>query len=252
MLKKFSQFYYNGIFLKMTGKLKHLYLEKEKEEKENKEDKEDKDNNSENYDDVDVLQNIKNRKKIVRFKSVIIGEPKKEENNIYTLRKSRIIRLEKSRGLRKILSKRALEKKELLRLYFFKFYRAGIVSQFKKIKRRKTCQFRIPNSLNIESKESKEINEKSNIETKETIFLKNLKEKEELKKRMVKSLEKIIFKEDRRNKIILKNALQKYFLMTKLESVKNVLEKDKRHIGKRNKGKEKTDKRKRRKNYLFN
>ena len=38
-------------------------------------------------------------------------------------------RLDKSRGLRKLLNKKAKEKKETLKLYFFRFYRAGIISK---------------------------------------------------------------------------------------------------------------------------
>ncbi len=56
---------------------------------------------------------------------------------------------------------------------------------------------------------------------------KEKKEKEELKKKTIRILERIIFKEDRRFKIFLKNVFQRFYLMTKLDSVKNVLDSDK-------------------------
>ena len=56
---------------------------------------------------------------------------------------------------------------------------------------------------------------------------KEIKEKEELKNKTCRILEKIVFKADRKNIIIMKNAFQKFHLKAKLESIKNIIDKDK-------------------------
>ena len=239
--KNFAKFYYNGIFLKMTGRLQHLNSEEIEQKKQEKQEK------------IKIINADSNLQKSLNngFRRRTMSESKisfhfdeKEEDKIerektQTAKDEFLKRLKKSRGLRKLMSKRAIEKKELLRIYFFKFYRAGIVSQFRKIKRRKTCQFQMPMSLELSNKiledSQKDKNKEKGKELEDESIAKEKKEKEELKKKTIKILERIIFKEDRRHKILLKNVFQRFYLKIKLDSVKNVLDSDKGHNKKKKK-----------------
>jgi hypothetical protein len=225
--KNFAKFYYNGIFLKMTGKLQHLNSEEIEQKKQEKI----KINNADSNIQKNMYNNFR-RRTHSESKIKFVFDEKEEEVKIerektQTAKDEFLKRLKKSRGLRKLMSKRAIEKKELLRIYFFKFYRAGIVSQFRKIKRRKTCQFKMPMSLELTNKILEDNQKDKQKELEVESIAKEKREKEELKKKTIKILERIIFKEDRRYKILLKNVFQRFYLKTKLDSVKDVLERDK-------------------------
>ena len=130
------------------------------------------------------------------------------------------------------MAKKAKERLETLRVYFYKFYRAGIISRFRTIHKRKTCQIKTSNKFNLDSREE----QKNSILNKNTLKIKSSKnlskieinEKEELKKKIVKALEKIIYKTDRRNMVILKKIFQRFYLKTKLESVQSIIVSDTR------------------------
>ena len=226
--KNFAKFYYNGIFLKMTGRLQHLSSEEIAEKKKEKIKIINADSNMQKN-----LNNGFRRRTLSESKIKFVFEEKLEDKiereKTQNPKDEFLKRLKKSRGLRKLMSKRAVEKKELLRIYFFKFYRAGIVSTFRKIKRRKTCQFNMPMSFELTNKILKDnnIEQEKGKELEAESIAKKEKEKEELKKKTIKILERIIFKEDRRFKIFLKNVFQRFYLMTKLDSVRNVLDSDK-------------------------
>ena len=227
--KNFAKFYYNGIFLKMTGKLQHLNSEETEKKKQDKIKIINADSNMQkNMNNYGYRRRTLSESKI----KFVFEEKEKEEARIerektQTTKDEFLKRLKKSRGLRKLMSKRAIEKKELLRIYFFKFYRAGIVSQFRKIKRRKTCQFQTPMSLEFTNKILENNHKNKEKELEEERIAKAKKEKEELKEKIIKILERIVFKEDRRFKILLKNVFQRFYLKTKLDSVINVLDSDK-------------------------
>ena len=226
--KNFAKFYYNGIFLKMTGKLQHLNSGEIEEKKQPKI----KIINADSNMQKNMNNNGFRRRTLSESKIKFAFDEKEEEDRIerektLTAKDEFLKRLKKSRGLRKLMSKRAIEKKELLRIYFFKFYRAGIVSQFRKIKRRKTCQFKMPMSFELNNKMLEDKQKDKEKELEDESIAKEKKEKEELKKKTIRILERIIFKEDRRFKIFLKNVFQRFYLMTKLDSVKNVLDSDK-------------------------
>ena len=76
----------------------------------------------------------------------------------------------------------------------------------------------------------------TNLSTKE------IEEKEELKGKIVKALEKIIYKADRRNKIIIKKIFQKFYLKVKLESVQSIIINDKTKKKKKKKKKKNKEK----------
>jgi len=225
--KNFAKFYYNGIFLKMTGKLQHLNSEEIEKKKQDKIKIINADSNMQkNMNSYGFRRRTLSESKI-KFVFEEKEEAKIEREKTQTAKDEFLKRLKKSRGLRKLMSKRAIEKKELLRIYFFKFYRAGIVSQFRKIKRRKTCQFKTPMSLEFTNKILEENHKNKDKEFEDESIAKAKKEKEELKEKTIKILERIIFKEDRRFKIFLKNVFQRFYLKTKLDSVINVLDSNK-------------------------
>ena len=120
MQKKFAKFYYNGIFLQMTGKLNHLNDKPDNIENQNNNINSNTDSNIDNNN----YNNNKNKEE----------EKRKKENDDLKQR------LKKSRSLRRLLNRKAKEKKEMLKNYFFKFYRNGIISKFRNERKRKTMQ----------------------------------------------------------------------------------------------------------------
>ena len=252
--KCFIKFYYNGIFLKMTGKLKHL----ENNKNINKEESEShllsiiNEKSSENINNKDGENNNinsntnKNEKKEIDAKE-------KEKNDLKE-------RMKKSRGLRRIMAKKANERIEKLRINFYKFYRAGIISTFRKVSKRNSCQLDGNIAMELRKKLlNEDISDQKTLKNKNTKILtqKEREEKEELKEKVISALKKIIFKVDRRNMIVLKKAFNKYYLRAKLESVVNIIDNDKAKKKKKKKGKKKkkslekqTDKEEKQKNEI--
>ena len=258
--KCFGRFYYNGIFLQMTGKLNHLNKNSEINENNNMSSRNlisysnktlskfknvfsrdaslidfshrniilvDDELEKDEYIIKDELKinNISNINHINLYESVNI-DTKKDEKAIKEEKERNDLkeRLRKSRGLRKLMNKKASEKHELLRYYFLKFYRAGLfISRFKAYsKRRRSCQLIAPINMDLgQSSEKlltkinkKEMNKKEEKE----------KEKEDSKKKLTEILEKIFYKTDRRNMIIKSKVFKKFYLKAKLESLKDVLD----------------------------
>ena len=232
--KCFIKFYYNGIFLQMTGKLTHLNDEKDKNEiKGLNELSFSSENEVENNNVTDNQNNELNNIKEIEQKK----KEEKEEKEQNELKE----RLKKSRGLRKLLVKKANDRLEKLRVNFYKFYQAGILTQFRKKTKKKTCvvkgSLNLPISKAFLQDENIEKKEKiSKLQTSKNVTSKMMKEKEELKKRTIRVLERIIFKADRRNMIIKKKMFEKFCLKVKLESINNIINNDK---GKKKKKKKK-------------
>ena len=131
----------------------------------------------------------------------------------------------------------------VLRVNFYKFYRAGIVSKFRSVKKRKTCQVEGSVKFKLDSRDEPDdiiINKKSRMYSTKNLTKKEIDEKDELKEKIVKVLEKILFKADRRNMIILKKIFQKFYLKTKLESVQSIITNDKARKKKKRKIKKKS------------
>ena len=147
-------------------------------------------------------------------------EKEKERNDLKE-------RLRKSRGLRKLMNKKATEKQELLRYYFFKFYRAGLfISRFKAYsKRRRSCQLTAPINIDLVKLYSKK--EKKKICEKELNKKEEKERKEDLKEKIYEKLQKIFYKTDRKNMIIKNKVFKKFYLKAKLESLKDVLDNNK-------------------------
>ena len=239
--KCFIKFYYNGVFLKMTGKLSHLNKEKETNEikvlnfsftSENENEK----NNNNAEENKEINENTISSNNNIKIESQKEKEQKeKEEKEKKELKE----RLKKSRGLRKLMNKKAHERLELLRVNFYKFYRAGIIAQFRSKKKKKTTEVRGSKRLDISKRllQNDDIDDKKfRLKSSQNLYAKDIKEKEELKKKTVRILERIIFKADRKNMIVKKKIFNKFYLKAKLETVKNILDKDK---GKKKKKKKK-------------
>ena len=238
--KCFIKFYYNGVFLKMTGKLSHLNKEKETNEikllnfsftSENENEK----NNNNAEENKEINENISSNNNIKIESQKEKEQKEKEEKEKKELKE----RLKKSRGLRKLMNKKAHERLELLRVNFYKFYRAGIIAQFRSKKKKKTTEVRGSKRLDISKRllQNDDIDDKKfRLKSSQNLYAKDIKEKEELKKKTVRILERIIFKADRKNMIVKKKIFNKFYLKAKLETVKNILDKDK---GKKKKKKKK-------------
>ena len=246
--KYFTRFYYNGVFLQMTGKLKHVDNEVKTNEKENNNNTT---NNVENNinsagDNNNITNNIENNnnstnnnedetKKNETYNKI----SKKNSNELDEFRE----RLKKSRGLRRLMNKKAKERLEILRKYFYKFYQAGIFSQIRKTRKRKSCIFQPGFSLEL-TREKFGLRSSLSSDKTRQLSSKAYKEKEELKTKTCKVLEKIIFKTDRKNMIILKNAFHKYQLKAKLDALQNIIDTDKSKNNKKKKKKKKKIKKK--------
>ena len=262
--KCFGRFYYNGIFLQMTGKLNNLNKNKNSDEENNNNmsnkyvkcysnktlskfrnkfsksvsfidynnrnvilvDNDEHENNEHKIKgEFPKIEKIKN---INLYESVIIGnnddeERIKEEKERNDLKE----RLRKSRGLRKLMNKKASEKHEMLRYYFLKFYRAGLfISRFKAYSRkRRSCQFSAPINIDLGQLSSKEM---LKIVSKKEVNKKEEKEKkEEKKENLTEMLQKIFYKTDRRNMVIISKVFKRFYLKAKLESLKDVLDNNK-------------------------
>jgi len=215
--KKFARFYYNGIYLQMTGKLKHLNNKLENNKNLDK-------NNLNESRHVVIIDDINKEK-----------EKKEDEKTEEEIKKEKELslkeRISKSRGIRKLLVKKAKEKMETLKHYFYRFYRAGIVSTFRRQQRRRSCIYNNPLTLDLVDKLIGNNNEK--------ILSKEKKEKDQLKEKTIKMLRKILFKKDRNNMVILNNNFKKFYLKAKLLSIKTIIDNDKDKPKKKKKSKKK-------------
>ena len=139
--------------------------------------------------------------------------------------------------MRRLLNKKEKERKETLRKNFLKFYKAGVSHKVRTSVRRRTVQYDAPLSGNIIEKLLKEKNDRISEEKR-----KEEKAKRELDNKRKKLLEKIVSRADRKNKIVLKNSLQKFYLKVKLDSVQSIIENDnKKKKKKKRKVKKKAD-----------
>ena len=120
---------------------------------------------------------------------------------------------------------------DTLKHYFYRFYRAGIISKFRRQQRRRSCIYNNPLSLDTVDKIIGNNNEK--------LLSKEIKEKNQLKEKTVKMLGKIIFKKDRDKMVILNNNFKKFYLKAKLLSIKTIIDNDKDKPKKKKKSKKK-------------
>ena len=174
-----------------------------------------------NSDQADIIKKVNN----------INNDSSKKSNNEGKVLKTEIIenpkekteRMKKSRGLRKLLTKRGKEKKDTLRKYFRKFYLAGIFMSIRqglkqktldikdrKTKRTKSVDQGRPVTVNRGAKYSLNDNDEDNEENEEI-------NKNKIKKKLL--LSKIVYRKDRVQTVILKKNFQKLNLRAKLISL---------------------------------
>ena len=174
-----------------------------------------------NNDQADIIKKVNN----------INNDSSKKSNNEGKVIKTEMIenpiekneRMKKSRGLRKLLTKRGKEKKDTLRKYFRKFYLAGIFMSIRqglkqktldikdrKTKRTKSVDQGRPVTVNRGAKYSLNDNDEDNEENEEI-------NKNKIKKKLL--LSKIVYRKDRVQTVILKKNFQKLNLRAKLISL---------------------------------
>ena len=130
-------------------------------------------------------------------------------------------RLKKSRGLRKLLAKKAQEKKDNLRKYFIKFYLAGLYMAIRKGVRRKTCDIKKKSNNRSRSAEQRR---GTTINIMQDVNLFNFSVREEemdnINAKKKELLTKIIYRKDRIKNLIMKTTFEKFNLRAKLLSLK--------------------------------
>ena len=148
-----------------------------------------------------------------------------EKNKIDENPETKRERLKKSRGLRKILTKKVKEKKEILRTYFKKFYLGGLYISIRKGVRNRTEGIRkaLLENKRVRSVEHKRISTcelilKNNLFNFSVAEEENMDNEENIKKRN-QLLTKIIYRKDRVHTLVLKSAFQKLNLRVKLLSL---------------------------------
>ena len=189
----FSSFYYNGIYYKMVGKYPRrgrsrsvIYnsipsskvlidsLNKIKiKNNENNEKKEDKkeDGISPNINKEDNPNNETKKEDDNNNNENNKSELNEAKNQ---LKENLDSRIQKARGLRKLLSRKGSEKKEKLRKYFYKFYKAGIFSKVRSVRRVTKKYLERKNSAMLLQRKNNLKNTLANFET-------NINEKTNLK-----------------------------------------------------------------------
>ena len=200
----FKKFYYNGIFVEMKKQL----------------DNRSNSNNGNNENPKEEINiNGDNSKEKNEVKNEIKQLPKSEE-----IDPEKKERLRKSRNFRKLVTKKAKERLEILRKYFYKFYRVGIFSYVKQ--KSSTRLPKVDNNNNINERDS-QFKRGDSIFGLES-FMKNLNNekkryenmnKDERDQKIKKSLQKFVYKADRALKIILKNNFEKFNLKSKILSL---------------------------------
>ena len=199
---------------------------------ENKIKKDNNDNNNNNNNDnknENLIDNDNNKENVEKIEIEENPEEKKE-------------RIKKSRGLRKLLTKKVKEKKELLRVYFKKFYLGGLYMSIRQGVRKKTLEMK---KLRTENKRVKSVEHKRGSKfLQNNLFNFSVREEEEENdndhnnniKRRNHLLTKIIYRKDRIHTLVLKSIFQKLNLRVKLLSLNAVKKEQSKN---RTKGKKK-------------
>ena len=151
--------------------------------------------------------------------SIEVHEEEIEQDNITK-------RLEKARNLRKFLTNKEKEKKEKIRTYFYKFYKAGIIrimrleGKKRKASRQSSLNKDYRNTLNNTSDNIKYNNEDkvNNIYNTTPLITHNLLNSIEVKTKELKltKLEDLLYKKNRKINLILKNVIENWNLKAHL------------------------------------
>ena len=169
-------------------------------------------------------------------------EPKLTEEEIKKQeeerKKANKINQNRRKKLKKLLEDEKKQKLQLKRMYFKRFHFKAL---FFASNQQDENAMNLTEYLDehLESRKTEEMRKKEEKEKEEQLQ----KEREELMQKRIEKLENIIYKKDRKAKIILKNNIEKWNIRTKLISLKEIQEND----IKKNKGKSKKKSKKKKK-----
>ena len=182
--------------------------------------------NIENPNVIIKNDELKNEKTENIEKEQNLPEISIEVNNEEIEQKNFTNRLQKARNLRKFLVNKEKEKKEKIRTYFYKFYKAGVIRVMRlEGKKRKAsrqsslnCDSNILNNTTYNVNNTYNENKDNNIFNTAPLITKNLLNSIELKTQELKmtKLEDLLYKKNRKIKLILKNVIENWNLKAHL------------------------------------
>ena len=185
----------------------------------------------ENISNIKIIKNTNDEKNNNKSNSTGIDDTAVNKNNeqinnnidnnvIIEDEKEKKERLKKARGLRKILTKKGKEKKEILKKYFHKFYLGGIYASIRRGVRKRTSEIKL-------KKRNKSVEGRRGTIVFSDLSLLNFSrnddeesdESENCQKRRMELLTKIFNRKDRMQILIMKKTLEKLNLRAKLISL---------------------------------
>ena len=220
MHNMFMKFYYGGIYRKMVqGNIDIVQIEK----------KNSKLINQENISEI--IPQKEEVKESIQPKTEEIIKPKEEE-----MHKPPVINRKKARELRKLLNNKNKTNKEKLKIYFTKFYLAGLLNRIQTSVRRGTLQVSEIEQINNINEEK----ENRNFITKEgeSIPQRMSKEEEEHIKQIQESFKKLFYQKERTLLLFIQSSFKKWNLRAKIIKLKIFNQKPKKKIKKSKKVKD--------------
>ena len=220
MHNMFMKFYYGGIYRKMVqGNIDIVQIEK----------KNSKLINQENISEI--IPQKEEVKESIQPKTEEIIKPKEEE-----MHKPPVINRKKARELRKLLNNKNKTNKEKLKIYFTKFYLAGLLNRIQTSVRRGTLQVSEIEQINNINEEK----ENRNFITKEgeSIPQRMSKEEEEHIKQIQESFKKLFYQKERTLLLFIQSSFKKWNLRAKIIKLKQFNQKPKKKIKKSKKVKD--------------
>ena len=174
-----------------------------------------------NSDQADLIKKINN----------LNNDSGNQPNNVANIIKTEMIedpkekneRIKKSRGLRKLLTKRGKEKKDNLRKYFRKFYLAGIFMSIRQGMKQKTLDIKdrkTKRTKSVDQGRPMTVNKGAKYQLNDNDEDDEIMEQNKavkIKKKLL--LSKIVYRKDRVQTLILKKSFQKLNLRVKLISL---------------------------------
>ena len=174
-----------------------------------------------NSDQADLIKKINN----------LNNDSANQPNNVANIIKTEMIedpkekneRIKKSRGLRKLLTKRGKEKKDNLRKYFRKFYLAGIFMSIRQGMKQKTLDIKdrkTKRTKSVDQGRQMTVNKGAKYQLNDNDEDDEIMEQNKavkIKKKLL--LSKIVYRKDRAQTLILKKSFQKLNLRVKLISL---------------------------------
>ena len=220
MHNMFMKFYYGGIYRKMVqGNIDIVQIEKKKSEKMNQE------------IISEIIPTQEEIKESSEPKQEEIIKPKEEEH------KPPVINRKKARELRKLLNNKNKTNKEKLKIYFTKFYLAGLLNRIQTSVRRGTLQVSEIEQMNEINEERENHFNYINKEG-ESIPHRMSKEEEEHIQQIQESFKKLFYQKERTLLLFIQSSFKKWNLRAKIIKLKQFNQKPKKKIKKSKKVKD--------------